>query len=92
MPAVSVSLDTSESQETCREVVVDPEVGARRAAISRSLTLGSSSSCRTRLTLTGGCGASTSSRGSLRTCQDTNGYGVRSTVSLESAALYSTVQ
>ena len=77
IPAVSVSLDTTESQDTCREVIVDKDAGSRRAAMSRSLTVGSSSSCRTRLTLTGGCGASTSSRGSLRTNQDANGYGVR---------------
>ena len=79
IPAVSISVDTTESADTCREVTIDKEmVGG--PAMSRSLTLGSSSSCRTRLTLAG-CGASSSSRGSVR-AGDTNynGYGVRTEV------------
>ena len=61
IPAVSISLETSESAETCREVFIEPERGGR-PELARSLTLGS------RLT-------SSSSRGSLvRT--DNNGYGV----------------
>ena len=70
IPAVSISLETSESAETCREVFIEPDRSSR-PLISRSLTLASqtSSSSRTRVTLP------SSSRGSLvRT--DNNGYGV----------------
>ena len=76
IPAVSISLETSESAETCREVFIQPDRPGR-ADLSRSLTLGSSTSCRTRVPALNlaNCGASSSSRGSLgRT--DNNVYGV----------------
>ena len=70
IPAVSISLETSESAETCREVFIQPDRPGR-PDLSRSLTLGSSTSCRTRVPALN----LANSRGSLgRT--DNNVYGV----------------